>query len=207
MVTLVSHWRMSSILIWEIEPLTSDTCKISFRKLYNKLHLLICGKIMQKHLKSQLGGCQSRRLSKPRKRTVLTMWLHLNERGVKQSKEQTDDLKWLIEKPEQPGFHSPDRDMNFLILRKIPQFFQEFGLFLEVHSGCYLTWACCAHGFAMHLELHPGFLLPLYTTIESAPPASNGPPILQLPPVLSLSCWGGEGLGHRAAAPGEEAQL
>lgn len=51
---------------------------------------------------ARASDAESRRLSKPGKRAVLTRWLHSNERRVRQSRQQTDDQKWLIEKPEQP---------------------------------------------------------------------------------------------------------
>ena len=46
-------------------------------------------------------NAESRRVSKPGKKAVLTRWLHLNESRIRQSKRQTGDLKWFIKKPEQ----------------------------------------------------------------------------------------------------------
>lgn len=110
-----------------------------------------------------------------------------------------------------PSFHSPDGDRNFLFLRKIPPYFFFFSLGFSLKCVQGVTapehvvpmvlqsmWSftqnfssCCTH---CPMGIQPGAF---GTQWPSAPPAPAVPPILHLPTVLSFSCWGREGLGHR----------
>lgn len=93
---------MDCTFIWETQALTSDICNSSLRKLYRKPRLLIYGeKKYAETSPKRASDAECRRLSKPGRRAALTRWLHLKARGVRHPKQQTDDLKWLVKKPEQ----------------------------------------------------------------------------------------------------------
>lgn len=102
MVTPAS-WRTGHTFIWETQPLTGDTCNIN--SVSENFTTSPTYSFMEKNAEkspARASDAESRRLSKPGKRAALTRWLHSNERRVRQSRQQTDDRKWLIEKPEQP---------------------------------------------------------------------------------------------------------